>query len=147
MMKIRLSMNGESPMMASVSGSRSGAPGSPSTARPTMTTEHAVEREAQPSRLVASRPHRRASWCGLVRAPQPPRGGSAEPRLDDRSVTTVTTRAMKNVETIENQRFAVTVSGSVPGSTSPIASFVISVRRLSIGVIRTLTAKTALTPA
>ena len=63
-----------------------------------------------------------------------------------RSVTTVTTRAMKNVETIENQRFAVTVSGSLPG-TSPIASFVISVRRLSIGVIRTLTAKTALTPA
>ncbi len=63
-----------------------------------------------------------------------------------RSVTTVTTRAMKNDDTIENQRFAVTVSGSVPG-TSPSASFVISVTRLSIGVIRTLTAKTALTPA
>ena len=37
-------------------------------------------------------------------------------------------------------------SGSSPG-TSPIASFVISVIRLSIGVIRTFTAKTALTPA
>ena len=39
-----------------------------------------------------------------------------------------------------------TLIGSAPG-TSAIVSFVISVTRLSIGVISTLTAKTALTPA
>ena len=56
------------------------------------------------------------------------------------------TTAMKSVEAMANQRLAV-MPIDRSGSTSAIASLVISVSMPSSGVIRMLTAKAALTPA
>ena len=62
------------------------------------------------------------------------------------SATSVMTTATKNVDAMENHRLAVR-SIDWSGSASAMASLVTSVSRPSSGVMSTLTANPALTPA
>ena len=86
MITIRLSMNGESPKMAPVSGLRSGAPGgSVSSTISAITPSRPSTRPAQPARLGGRRDLAGASGSSGRSSPVGASAGSygAQPRLDD----------------------------------------------------------------
>ena len=146
MITIRLSMNGESPMIFPVSGSRSGAPGM--TVSSAIASEHGErrpQRVAQAARLVRGRDLGRL--VGGLRSPRRPSAGShvAEPALDE-------LRGDDRQHDRDEDRRAdaeVQVRGEVDvvRRRQPLASFVISVSTPSSGVIRKFTPKPAATPA